>query len=110
MDTVLNLGLNADAVAGLAAESGNPRFAWDSYRRFIQMYASVVLSVPHDTFEAIIERRKEERDITLDTDLTAEDCEALAAEFRAAVAEETGSPFPDDPAEQLWGAISAVFR
>jgi pyruvate,orthophosphate dikinase len=109
MDTVLNLGLNDATVAGLAKLSGNPRFAWDSYRRFIQMYAGVVLDVAHDHFEEILDLAKEERGVDQDTDLEAEDLEGLVARYKERVEEETGKPFPQDPEAQLWGAIGAVF-
>ena len=109
MDTVLNLGLNAETVAGLAQESGSERFAWDSYRRFIQMYADVVMGVDHGLFEERIELLKDGRGIFLDTDLEAEDWKELAGQFKTIVQEELDEPFPEDPMEQLWGAISAVF-
>ena len=114
MDTVLNLGLNQDTVAGLAAESGNPRFAWDAYRRFIAMYGDVVLGLcrddHYDPFEQILFRRKKRRGVTADTELDAADLQAVAEESLAVVAQRLGQPFPSDPREQLWGAISAVFR
>ncbi len=110
MDTVLNLGLNADTVAGLIAESGSDRFAWDSYRRFIQMYADVVMGVDHSFFEERIELKKDEKGVFLDTDLDAEDWRALTEAFKAIVVEELGTPFPDDPEAQLWGAVGAVFQ
>ncbi|MDP6389964.1 MAG: pyruvate, phosphate dikinase [Alphaproteobacteria bacterium] len=109
MDTVLNLGLNDETVEGLAARSGDERFAFDSYRRFIQMYGDVVLGVEHHNFEDILEIHKEERDVSLDTDLGAEDLRALVEEYKKSVARELGEPFPQDPKEQLWGAIAAVF-
>jgi pyruvate,orthophosphate dikinase len=109
MDTVLNLGLNDATVAGLAA-GGGERFAWDSYRRFIQMYGNVVLGLPHDLFEEALEMHKEERGLILDTDLGADDWRALVGVYKAKVEEETGRPFPSDPHAQLWGAIEAVFR
>ncbi|MCJ9427615.1 pyruvate, phosphate dikinase [Kordiimonas marina] len=109
MDTVLNLGLNDQTVEGLAAMSGNERFAWDSYRRFIQMYSDVVLGVDHYHFEELIEMHKEDKGVDLDTDLTAEDWKLLAGQFKAKTEEELGRPFPQDVQEQLWGAISAVF-
>ena len=115
MDTVLNLGLNDQAVEGIAAKSGNPRFAWDSYRRFVQMYGDVVLGMKpeskesEDPFEIIIEEMKQKRGVALDTDLTADDLKELVAEFKAAVKKQTGHDFPDDPWEQLWGAVMAVF-
>jgi pyruvate,orthophosphate dikinase len=109
MDTVLNLGLNDVTVEGLATGSGDVRFAWDSYRRFIQMYGSVVLGVDHHRFEEIIETAKIDADITEDTDLTPDHWRQVVEEYKAMVAQETGSPFPQSPADQLWGAIGAVF-
>ncbi len=109
MDTVLNLGLNDTTVAGLASASGNARFAWDSYRRFVQMYGDVVLGLDHYLFEEALEIAKEDKGVTLDTQLEAEDLQALVARFKAIVAKEWGQPFPQDPHEQLWGAIGAVF-
>ena len=109
MDTVLNLGLNDVTVEGLAAASGNPRFAWDSYRRFIQMYADVVLGLDHYLFEEALEIAKEDRGVSLDTDLTADDLKALVARYKATVAQNWGDEFPQDPHDQLWGAIGAVF-
>jgi pyruvate,orthophosphate dikinase len=109
MDTVLNLGLNDSTVAGLAEASGDPRFAWDSYRRFIQMYGSVVLGVDHHRFEEIIEHSKLARGVIEDTALTAGDWQQVVEGYKDMVAGETGKPFPQDPQEQLWGAIGAVF-
>ena len=109
MDTVLNLGLNDETVAGLASGSGNPRFAYDSYRRFIQMYADVVLGVDHYHFEDILELHKQDRGVTLDTELGADDLKTLIDAYKTKVAEEQGKPFPQDVKEQLWGAIGAVF-
>jgi pyruvate,orthophosphate dikinase len=109
MDTVLNLGLNDDTVAGLAAASGDARFAWDSYRRFIQMYGNVVLGLDHYDFESLLEQVKDEQGVQLDTELEAEQLEDLARRYQALVEERLGSPFPLDPREQLWGAIGAVF-
>ncbi len=109
MDTVLNLGLNDATVEGLAAASGDPRFAWDSYRRFIQMYADVVLGLDHHLFEEALEVGKEDRGYYLDTEMLAEDWQALVAEYKAIVAAELGRPFPQDVHDQLWGAIGAVF-
>jgi len=109
MDTVLNLGLNDVTVEGLAKRSGDRRFAFDSYRRFIQMYSDVVLEVDHHNFEEILEYYKEEHERSLDTDLTAEDWLAVIERYKARVAEELGRPFPQDVNEQLWGAIGAVF-
>ena len=110
MDTVLNLGLNEETVAGLAAQSGSERFAWDSYRRFVQMYADVVMGADHGMFEEQIELRKERKGIVLDTDLDANDWRELALKFKQLVHEDLDEPFPDDPKAQLWGAISAVFQ
>ncbi len=115
MDTVLNLGLNDKAVEGIAAKSGNARFAWDSYRRFVQMYGDVVLGMKpeskeaEDPFEIIIGAMKTKRGVALDTDLTTDDLKELVSQFKSAVKKQTGSDFPDDPWEQLWGAIMAVF-
>ena len=109
MDTVLNLGLNDVTVQGLAAGSGDPRFAWDSYRRFIQMYGSVVLGVDHHRFEEIIEQAKLDADVIEDTALTPAHWQQVVEGYKAMVAEEIGRPFPQDPQDQLWGAISAVF-
>jgi len=109
MDTVLNLGLNDKTVEGLARNSENPRFAWDSYRRFIQMYSDVVLGVDHYHFEELIEIHKEEKGVDLDTDLDADDWKSLSGSFIAKTEEELGKPFPQDAREQLWGAIGAVF-
>ncbi|MBM3549294.1 MAG: pyruvate, phosphate dikinase [Alphaproteobacteria bacterium] len=110
MDTVLNLGLNDETVAGLAKLSGNPRFAYDSYRRFIAMYGDVVLGVEHHTFEDILGEAKDGKGVSLDTELDAEDLKKVVKAFRAKVQEVTGKPFPQDPKEQLWGAIGAVFQ
>jgi pyruvate,orthophosphate dikinase len=109
MDTVLNLGLNDITVQGLSTGSGDPRFAWDSYRRFIQMYGSVVLGVDHHRFEEIIETAKLDADVIEDTALTPEHWQQVVESYKAMVAEETGKPFPQDPHDQLWGAIGAVF-
>jgi pyruvate,orthophosphate dikinase len=109
MDTVLNLGLNDDTVAGLAASSGDARFAWDSYRRFIQMYSDVVLGLDHGLFEEALEIVKEDKGFYSDTELTSEDWQALVSEFKGLVEAELGRPFPQDVHEQLWGAIRAVF-
>ena len=108
MDTVLNLGLSETTVQGLAAKAGE-RFAYDSYRRFIQMYSNVVLGLGHDTFEYILDDYKEREEYDLDTEMTAEDWKSVIVQYKAAVQEETGNPFPDAPRDQLWGAISAVF-
>ncbi|MCF7792779.1 MAG: pyruvate, phosphate dikinase [Candidatus Cloacimonetes bacterium] len=115
MDTVLNLGLNDEAVEGLAKKSGNPRFAWDSYRRFVQMYGDVVMGLKpaskeeHDPFEVIIDQIKEEKNVINDTELDTDDLKELVARFKKAIKDSTGSDFPEDPWEQLWGAILAVF-
>jgi pyruvate,orthophosphate dikinase len=109
MDTVLNLGLNDETVRGLAKRSGDERFAYDSYRRFIQMYGQVVLDVEHHLFEEILDQHKIETGAALDTDLGAEDWQKVIAGYKEVVERETGSPFPQDPETQLWGAIGAVF-
>jgi pyruvate,orthophosphate dikinase len=109
MDTVLNLGLNKDTVEGLAQLSNDERFAYDSYRRFIQMYSNVVLGLDHDRFEEIIDDYKDAQELTVDTDLTADDWKAVIEQFLSMVEEELGKPFPEDVYEQLWGAINAVF-
>ncbi|MDE5560095.1 MAG: pyruvate, phosphate dikinase, partial [Bacteroidales bacterium] len=115
MDTILNLGINDTVVEALTKKTGNPRFAWDSYRRFVQMYGDVVLGMKPtskddiDPFEAIIEDVKEAKHIELDTELTTEDLQLLVKRFKQAVKENTGHDFPTDPWEQLWGAIVAVF-
>ncbi|MDD9949602.1 MAG: pyruvate, phosphate dikinase, partial [candidate division Zixibacteria bacterium] len=115
MDTILNLGLNDVTVQGLIAQSGDERFAYDSYRRFVQMYGDVVMGVrpaddeDHDPFEALLERRKARAGVTEDMDLGAADLKALVAEFKDEIKARTGADFPDDPREQLWGAIGAVF-
>jgi pyruvate,orthophosphate dikinase len=109
MDTVLNLGLNAKTAEGLASLTGDPRFAYDSYRRFIQMYSNVVLGVEHALFEEILDGEKEDKGVDLDTDLDADDLKRIASLFQDRVAKELGQPFPEDVHEQLWGAIGAVF-
>ena len=109
MDTVLNLGLNDASVESLAKSSGDERFAYDSYRRFIQMYSNVVLDVDSHNFEDILEEYKNSKGHTLDTDLTAADWRSVIVEYKAKVAEAIGKPFPQDPRDQLWGAIGAVF-
>ncbi|MBE6214051.1 MAG: pyruvate, phosphate dikinase [Rikenellaceae bacterium] len=115
MDTILNLGMNDEAVEAVSKLSGNPRFAWDSYRRFVQMYGDVVLGMKpvskedQDPFEVIIEEQKEKRGVKMDTDLTVEDLKELVAKFKAAVKSQTGKDFPTCPWEQLWGAVCAVF-
>jgi pyruvate,orthophosphate dikinase len=110
MDTILNLGLNDQTVEGLAQSSGNPRFAWDSYRRFIQMYSDVVMGMNSSMLEVTLEDLKDEKGYKLDTELTVEDLKALVKKFKDLVRQTTGQMFPTDPWEQLWGAISAVFR
>ena len=115
MDTVLNLGINKEITEGLAKLSGNARFAWDSYRRFVQMYGDVVLDLKpankeeEDPFEIILEAKKEAKGVELDTDLSTEDLKEIVSEFKAEIKKTTGHDFPDDPMEQLWGAIGAVF-
>ncbi len=109
MDTVLNLGLNDQTVEGLAKRSNDPRFAYDSYRRFIQMYSDVVLGVEHHHFEEILEAHKEDRGFNLDTQLGAEDWKKIVAAYKAKVQEQLGRPFPQTVTDQLWGAIGAVF-
>ncbi len=109
MDTVLNLGLNDATVAGLAATSGDERFAWDSYRRFIQMYSDVVLGIDHGLFEEALEIAKEDKGLYADTEMEADDWKELVAEYKSIAEEELDRPFPQDVTEQLWGAIKAVF-
>ena len=108
MDTVLNLGLNDVTVAALAAKTGDPRFAWDSYRRFQQMYGDVVMGISHDFFEDIIDDYKFENALSLDADLEADDWQEISKKFAEMIEREAGKPFPQDPQEQLWGAIGAV--
>ncbi len=110
MDTILNLGLNEEVVDVLAKKSGNPRWAWDCYRRFIQMYSDVVMEVGKKYFEQLIDKMKEEKGVTQDVDLSADDLKALAAQFKAEYKAKIGADFPSDPKEQLMGAIKAVFR
>ena len=116
MDTILNLGMNDQAVEAVAKRTGNPRFAWDSYRRFVQMYGDVVLGMKpaskeeHDPFEELIDAQKEKRGVKNDTDLTTDDLKELAGQFKAEYKSKIGSDFPTDPKEQLMGAIKAVFR
>ena len=110
MDTILNLGLNEDVVAVMAAKSGNPRWAWDCYRRFIQMYSDVVMEVGKKYFEALIDQMKEKKGVVQDVELTAEDLKELASQFKAEYKSKLGVDFPTDPKEQLMGAIQAVFR
>ena len=110
MDTVLNLGLNDQTVEGLAKLSGDRRFAFDSYRRFIQMYSNVVLGLDHHMFEEILDDHKDRLDVYVDTALSAEDWERVVADYKAAVLRDLGAPFPQEPNAQLWGAIAAVFN
>ena len=110
MDTILNLGLNEEVVKVLAEKSGNPRWAWDCYRRFIQMYSDVVMEVGKKYFEELIDEMKAEKGVTQDVDLTAEDLQKLAEQFKAEYKEKIGEEFPTDPKEQLMGAVKAVFR
>ncbi len=109
MDTVLNLGLNDATVEGLAKHSGDARFAYDSYRRFIQMYSDVVLGVDHYTFEELLDLAKEDKGVDQDTDLTADDLKELVATYKETVEKDSGAAFPQDPHDQLWGAVGAVF-
>ena len=109
MDTVLNLGLNDETVEALAQKSGDARFAYDSYRRFITMYSDVVLGIEHHHFEEILDDHKDRNGYTLDTDLAADDWQEVIERYKERVDEESGKPFPQDPHAQLWGAIGAVF-
>jgi len=110
METILNLGLNDETVEGLIARSGNPRFAYDSYRRFVQMYGDVVFELGKEPFGEVLEEAKRRRRVQRDIDLPADDLAALAGEFKAIIQARTGKAFPDDPTDQLWGAIEAVFK
>jgi pyruvate,orthophosphate dikinase len=116
MDTILNLGLNDEAVAGLARKAGNERFAWDSYRRFVQMYGDVVMGLKpeskedHDPFEVVIDMVKEKKGVQLDTDLDTDDLKELVLRFKGLIRARVGREFPTDPWEQLWGAVMAVFQ
>ena len=110
MDTILNLGLNEDVVEVIAKKSNNPRWAWDCYRRFIQMYSDVVMEVGKKYFEELIDKMKAERGVTYDVELTADDLKELAGQFKTEYKEKIGQDFPDDPKEQLMGAVKAVFR
>ncbi|HXE57235.1 MAG TPA: pyruvate, phosphate dikinase [Gemmatimonadales bacterium] len=110
METILNLGLNDVTVEGLTRRSGNPRFAWDSYRRFVQMYGSVVFDLPKKPFEHLLDERKRALGVSRDIDLPVEEMQALVRAFKEHVCRETGRTFPEDPIEQLWGAIAAVFE
>jgi pyruvate,orthophosphate dikinase len=109
MDTILNLGISDKAVKGLAAKTKNPRFAWDAYRRFIQMYGDVVMGIPHEHFEEAISALKKEKKVELDTELTTDDLEKLVEEYKKIVKKDSGKDFPQAPLDQLWGAINAVF-
>ena len=109
MDTVLNLGLNDKTVEGLAAVSGNPKFAYDSYRRFIQMYADVVMGVHSENFEHVLDRVREENGYKFDNQMTIEQLKEVVEEFKA-ICDKAGKPLPQDPMEQLWGGLGAVFR
>ncbi|MCL2238264.1 MAG: pyruvate, phosphate dikinase, partial [Treponema sp.] len=109
MDTILNLGMSDKAVKGLSNKTGNPRFAWDAYRRFIQMYGDVVMGVDHDHFEEALHAAKKAKKVELDTGLTAADLEKLVEEYKKIVKRDTGKEFPQNPLDQLWGAINAVF-
>ena len=110
MDTILNLGLNEEVVEVLSQKSGNPRWAWDCYRRFIQMYSDVVMEVGKKYFETLIDKMKTEKGVTLDVELTAEDLKELAREFKEEYKSKVGEDFPNNPVDQLMGAIKAVFR
>ena len=109
MDTILNLGMNDKAVVGVSELTGNPRFAWDSYRRFIQMFGDVAMGVPSEAFEDAIDEIKKEKNVTLDTDLDVVDLQKLVANYKNIYKKHTGNDFPQDPIEQMWGAINAVF-
>jgi pyruvate,orthophosphate dikinase len=109
MDTILNLGMNDKAVLGLSAKTGNPRFCWDAYRRFIQMYGDVVMGVPHDEFESALHGLKKAKKVELDTALDAKDLEKLVGEYKKLVKKYAKKDFPQDPLDQLWGAVNAVF-
>jgi pyruvate,orthophosphate dikinase len=109
MDTILNLGLNDQSVEGLAKSSGDPRFAYDSYRRFIQMYSNVVLNMDHHVFEEVLDEIKEDKNLRLDTELSADDWKKVVGKYKDKVKEHLGKPFPQDVHEQLWGAVGAVF-
>ena len=110
MDTILNLGLNEEVVETLSKKSGNPRWAWDCYRRFIQMYSDVVMEVGKKYFEQLIDKMKEKKGVKLDVELTADDLKELAREFKEEYKSKIGEEFPTDPTEQLMGAVKAVFR
>jgi len=110
METILNLGLNSRSVEGLANNTGNPRFAWDAYRRFVQMYSTVVMGLPKEDLESKLRALKARRKVKIDTELEADDWKQLVQEYKSYFKERAGKPFPEDPAEQLWGAIGAVFE
>jgi pyruvate,orthophosphate dikinase len=110
METILNLGLNETTVAGVVRQTGNARFAWDSYRRFVQMYGAVVFDLPKAAFDQLLEAKKAARKVERDIDLPADDLKALTAEFKAHIATTTGKTFPEEPMDQLWGAVTAVFE
>jgi pyruvate,orthophosphate dikinase len=110
METILNLGLNDHTVEGLTAQSRNPRFAWDSYRRFVQMYGSVVFDLPRSPFEHILEEHRKRLGVERDIDLPLEELQAVVARFKEQVREGTGREFPEDPLDHLWGAIAAFFE
>ncbi|MGB7211481.1 MAG: pyruvate, phosphate dikinase [Gemmatimonadales bacterium] len=110
METILNLGLNETTVAGVERQTGNARFAWDSYRRFVQMYGAVVFDLPKAAFDQLLDAKKAARKVERDIDLPAEDLKALTAEFKAHITKSTGRPFPEEPMDQLWGAVTAVFE
>ena len=109
MDTILNLGLNDKSVEGLAAKTGNPRFAWDAYRRFIQMFGDVAMGVEHAKFEKIIDEVKSHRGIKQDTELTTDELKEIVSKYKILYKREKGEDFPQDPQKQMWGAIGAVF-
>src|SRR5690606_4923586 len=109
MDTILNLGLNDQCVEGLAEQSGNRRFAWDSYRRFLQMYSNVVMGMNSSLLEVSLEDLKAEKNYKSDTEMQVEDLKFLVDKFKRQILQDTGRAFPMDPYEQLWGAVSAVF-
>ena len=110
MDTILNLGMNDTVVEVIAQKTGNPRFAYDSYRRFIQMFGNVVMEIPKEKFEHVFDGQKKKKSVKLDTDLTADDLKAVIDDYKKVVRKEAGKDFPQDPHEQLNMAIEAVFR
>src|SRR5450830_868588 len=109
MDTILNLGLNDNTILGIIVQSGDERFAYDAYRRFVQMYSDVVMGMDKHSLEHLLEQKKVERGVHLDTELSAGDWKDLVAAFKAKIKEELGTAFPEDPQDQIWGAIGAVF-